>query len=792
MASEIASALQGAALDLRKGAFRFGDLQARRARLMREAQTVLKPRSERLRRPRIGPFVWGALALGGAVAVTAVAVVVAGRLLPPGQASLAVSAPIAGHGQVNPNRPITLSFNQPMNEPSVTQALKIEPATAFTVAWESPETAVITPDHPLAANTDYQVTLVSSAQSQSGQTLPTNTTFSFATQPAPAAAPILESTGLGEADSSAEAFWDVSGNPGVTASTAWQQAATATVTPSPPASAVPSATPKASAKAKGAAKTSASAAAASPSPGAPTGSPAVLPEVLSFPPGGTPLTLSRTAASAVAVSAGPSLNLAFALPQADGTSDVTVAAADGTDPYVIWPSAGSAGAPVTALAWSGDNTVVFVTPTGIESVDITSFQVTTLFAFAQKGTAGGVVLAADGAYAYVPGMDIPGLTAEGEATAAATSTTSPTATPISTPGGAPEDGYLVDLTDTTSTPTRLPGSAGDVAAFSGDGTLVVWASDVGTGSAQTVLEVPTASPSTTPVAIPNPPTEAITGLALSVDGGEIAYFLGEDGLQVAATGDGTVLGTSTDVRAARLLRNSTQIAYVAGGSLWLATIVAPSSTPAVTECPGVEQALNQFVDAQVDGEVSVLTALSAPGVAAITDTPTGLSRGYAVSAGCDPDTATLTASARLIVDPSGGAVGELTDETIVLTQMGSGWQVTQLVIPPLHAEGAGPKVLKVEVTLPAAGAANQDASVLVTFDSDLQPGSVTSDSIVLEDAGGQQLRQVGSPVYDANTRTVTLTVAETLPAGAVIVVETAVTDIDGGHPAVPFTAPVGG
>jgi hypothetical protein len=101
-------------------------------------------------------------------------------------------------------------------------------------------------------------------------------------------------------------------------------------------------------------------------------------------------------------------------------------------------------------------------------------------------------------------------------------------------------------------------------------------------------------------------------------------------------------------------------------------------------------------------------------------------------------------------------------------------------------------VLKVEVTLPAAGAANQDASVLVTFDSDLQPGSVTSDSIVLEDAGGQQLRQVGSPVYDANTRTVTLTVAETLPAGAVIVVETAVTDIDGGHPAVPFTAPVGG
>jgi hypothetical protein len=761
-----------------------------RARVVREARTVLAPRPERVRRPLMGRLAWGSLALSAALATAAVAIFVGGRLLAPTPASLAVSAPIAGHGQVNPDQAITLSFNQPMNEQSVEAALKIVPATAFTVTWTNSETAVVTPEHPLAADTDYQVTVVSSAESQSGQTLATNTTFSFATKPTPAGAPILQSANLGEADSYAEAFWDASGNPGVTSSTAWQPAAGALTGPAATAGS----------GTKSRAKSSPGD--ASPSGTAPGLSPALLPEVLSFPAVGTPVTLSRSAATAVAFSTGPGHNLALAIPQANGTSVITVAAADGSAPTAIWPSAGTPGAPVTALAWSGDNAIVFVTPAGIESVDVTSFQVTTLFALTATGSANGVVLAPDGADAYVPAADIPGLTASPTSPASpaatgtastATATATPTPTATATPGGASENGYLVDLMDTAATPTLLPGSAGDVVAFSGDSSLVAWVSAAGDGVPQSVLEVPTSAPSATPVSIPDPPSQAVAGLFLSIDGGEIAYSLGQDGLEVAATGDGTILGTSSDIPGSLAFSpDSTRIAYVAGGSLWVATIAAPAGTPAVAECPGAEQVLTQFVSAQVAGDDAALTALSAPGVDSTVDTPIGLSRGYAVSAGCDPDTATLTASARLIVDPSGGAAGEVTDETITLAQVGTSWQVTQLSTPPLHAEGAGPKVLQVAVILSPAGGANPETTVLVTFDSDLLPGSITSASLMLEDASGQLLQQIGPPTYDANTRTVTLTIAGTLPDGAVIVVGMSVSDIDGGHPPAPFTAPVGG
>ena len=131
--------------------------------------------------------------MGAAVAAAAVVVILSLRAPAPG--GLAVVASNVSHQQaVDPHQAITLSFNQPMdeqNQRSVLAAVKIQPATQVTIAWKTPETLVITPVHPLAADTDYQVTIPkTSVQSQDGQTLNADVTIDFGTQPASHAQPV--------------------------------------------------------------------------------------------------------------------------------------------------------------------------------------------------------------------------------------------------------------------------------------------------------------------------------------------------------------------------------------------------------------------------------------------------------------------------------------------------------------------------------------------------------------------------------------------------------------------------
>ena len=150
---------------------------------------------------------------------------------------------------------------------------------------------------------------------------------------------------------------------------------------------------------------------------------------------------------------------------------------------------------------------------------------------------------------------------------------------------------------------------------------------------------------------------------------------------------------------------------------------------------------------------------------------------------------TLTASARLIVDPSGTSAGQLTDETVVLGQSGGQWLVTGLSVPPLRTQGSGPHVLSVSVTPPAKGALNPESVLTITFDSDLDPSSVTSNSLWLETAGGHTIPLLEPLAYDADTRQVTLTVSGAVPAGTEVVVGTVISDIDGGHPPHPGALP---
>lgn len=66
--------------------------------------------------------------------------------------------------------PIQIPFSGPVDKTAVQESVVIQPATAFTQHWEG-QTLVITPAHPLAPNTSYKVTLQPKASAPASQPL---------------------------------------------------------------------------------------------------------------------------------------------------------------------------------------------------------------------------------------------------------------------------------------------------------------------------------------------------------------------------------------------------------------------------------------------------------------------------------------------------------------------------------------------------------------------------------------------------------------------------------------------
>ena len=212
-------------------------------------------------------------------------------------------------------------------------------------------------------------------------------------------------------------------------------------------------------------------------------------------------------------------------------------------------------------------------------------------------------------------------------------------------------------------------------AFSGASDEVAWVDAGNEAEVATVLEAPVSDPTViTPV--PGAPTEGIEQLALDAHGMTLAYGLDPGGIEVE-TFEGTVLGTTADVASSLAFSpDGTQLAFVAAGSLDVAEVQPGSSTsPATSVCQDADQVLTQFVDDQVSHDQAGLTALSATGAPSAAQLPpAAVDRGYVISSECAAGSATagptLTASARLIVDPTGTSPGQLTDETMVLSQIG--------------------------------------------------------------------------------------------------------------------------
>lgn len=67
--------------------------------------------------------------------------------------------------------PIKIPFSGPVDKAAVEQTVQIEPATNYTTRWDG-STLVIVPTHPLAANTGYTVTLKPAAAPQPSQPAP--------------------------------------------------------------------------------------------------------------------------------------------------------------------------------------------------------------------------------------------------------------------------------------------------------------------------------------------------------------------------------------------------------------------------------------------------------------------------------------------------------------------------------------------------------------------------------------------------------------------------------------------
>jgi Tol biopolymer transport system component len=127
-----------------------------RMKLMAEARRRLTPQ------PKRAWLAWPRLPILAAAAAACAVVLVVGlaRQLSTTGELVAVNQPaIAGSGNVPTVEPIKIAFTGPVDKNAVASSVVIEPATLYTTRWDG-QTLVIIPLHPLAANTAYSVKLV--------------------------------------------------------------------------------------------------------------------------------------------------------------------------------------------------------------------------------------------------------------------------------------------------------------------------------------------------------------------------------------------------------------------------------------------------------------------------------------------------------------------------------------------------------------------------------------------------------------------------------------------------------
>ena len=158
-----------------------------RRQLMKEAWATAEGRDRWWRRMVAPPGLAWAGAVAGLLLIASVAVWTA--VQPIGSSTIEVRSDVNGDRNVQLERPILVSFNQPMDHPSTEAAVQITPATIVTFSWQANTLSVHPSSGNLAPNTQYQVTIGPGAKTAAGKKLTSAQTITFVTQPPPTPAP---------------------------------------------------------------------------------------------------------------------------------------------------------------------------------------------------------------------------------------------------------------------------------------------------------------------------------------------------------------------------------------------------------------------------------------------------------------------------------------------------------------------------------------------------------------------------------------------------------------------------
>ena len=681
---------------------------------------------------------WGGAVLGAAlIGATALTFLTSH---PTDKTITAISAITAEHA-VDPNNVIQVSFNQPMDKASVENGVRIQPATVVSLSWKG-NNLVITPVHHLTGNTPYTVTIKQSdLRAATGALATTSIVIPFATAPTPpvghTAPPTLALSTVGPEGSGVNGLGGtlLFAPDGSLVSTAGLLPAAGT----PPAAATPSPS-------------------ASPTPtpeGVTDNGPSTAGQLVDYASSGGPFALAAAASSAAFSPNGT--YVAAAVDDGNGGSRIVVTLADGSQrrPSRLTDSS----TPVIAVTWASNDRIVYTDGTTINEIDFTG-KVTTLYTGPDSG-ATVAKLDPGGAYAYV--------------------------VPASGTGGS-----LLDVA--TSAEVVLQGSTTEV-AFSGDGSTVVWADQSTSQTRFWTESVTQRAPAS--MSLLNA-SATYTDIALDQDGDEAAYLMtpasGHGELVVAEVPSGTPLAiapVTTSPTDLALSPGGDQVALLgtdSNGALLIQQAPVPGATAAHV-APGIpaaaNSALHAFVEAQVGGDIASLAGLSGPNANAAANTPQNLSRAYVISTYVQPQ-GVVSASVELVVDPTAGhASAEVASETLTLVPQTSGstYIVTRIDTTPLRNEASGPHVLQVNATTQSG-----QTTLSVSFDSDLAPASVAAAFTVL-DSNGATLSS--STVYNADSRTATVTIANA-PSGALTLeISTALDDVYGQALARAFQTEVG-
>jgi hypothetical protein len=709
-----------------------------RAQLVAEASRGAGARGVR-RWWRLGPahFAWGGAFVGAALITATVLTFVSNH---PAETVTGFSQLTAQH-EVSPNQVITVAFNQPMNEQAVEAGVHIQPAVKVSYSWKN-NSLVISPAYHLAANTPYVVSIAQTAiRSLSGAsaTAPINIVFGTAPTPTPAPVvpPSLKPVVLGANGAAGSLLFAPDGS---VVSTAGVLPASVTTSPSPSPT-IATATPTAS---------------ATPTPeGAITQSPEIPGALVDYPAGGAPVQIGAQAASAAAFSPN-NRYLAFAVDDGNGGSKIFASQSNGQQASKLADSA----TPVTALTWASNDTIVYTDGTGIFSVDLSRARHNLYTLPPASGSITGLV--PGGTYAYV----LPAAGTSGSLldwSTAATQTHQGAATDVTFSG----DGQTVAWIDASSSPSRLLTAA------------------IGGQAAPTMLPLPdqTATPS---------------DVTLDQNGKEAAYLststAGVAELVIAQLPSGTPLAIAspTDASQLTLSPGGDQIAFVsngpAGTSIEEAPVPGASAVHSGLQIPAdANTTLQQFVQAQVgqngQPDLRTIAALSTAGAGAASNTPQNLSRAYIINTYLQPD-GSVVASIELIVDPNAAHTNaRVASETLLLTQQAAGGYVVSSANTTQHRdESAGPHVVQVNSTT-----TGNITTLQVSFDSDLDASTVADAVSVVSESGATI---PSTTVYDADTRTATITIANA-PSGQLNVdIATSLADFDGVALAQAFTAQV--